>query len=215
MSGADASVKTLDRIAIEDFLIPPIMLMENAGIACAEEVMKFKPKRVVIFCGKGNNGGDGFVAARHLFNKRVNVSVVYFQDPSKLKPDALVNYRILEKLGVPLKPVYKADFRRELRAADVTLDALFGTGLSMDVEEPFRSAIEAINTFGKNVVSVDVPSGLHAQTGVMMGPCVEACVTVTFGRAKKGFRKKDGPRMAGRVVVKDISLPPQLLKGRK
>ena len=212
-------MREIDRRAVEEYGIPSLILMENAGMACAREVGKLIPAgrgRISVFAGRGNNGGDGFVAARHLSNRGFQVGVFFFQDPSEMKPDPLAHFRILEKMGLRLwdcgRGFDEVNVRRVLRRSDAVVDALFGTGLSKTIEEPFKTVIEWINASGLPVLSVDIPSGLNADTGEVMGIAVRAARTVVFGLPKKGFYLKAAKRYTGKIVVADISLPSQLLK---
>ncbi len=205
-----AQMRDLDRRATEKYGIPSLLLMENAGRAVADEVQKFKPRRVVLYCGSGNNGGDGFVAARHLAHQGIRCRVVYFQPASAMKPDARLNFNILKKLKVPLSPwkrSTKTVRQKQLRTADMLVDALFGTGLSREVGEPCASAITEINSTRKPVVSVDIPSGMHADTGKPLGVCVRATRTVTLACPKRAFSRPASRGWTGRVVVADIGLP--------
>lgn len=205
-----SQIRAIDRRAIVEYGIPSILLMENAGRAVADEVRKLKPRRVVLYCGSGNNGGDGFVAARHLALQGVRCVVVYFQAASAMKPDARLHFNILKKIKVPLllwKRSAEALRRKQLRAADALVDALFGTGLSRKVGEPYASAIAEINGARKPVVSVDIPSGMHADTGQPMGACVRATRTVTLVLPKRAFSRPSSRAWTGRVVVADLSIP--------
>ncbi|MCK5215976.1 MAG: NAD(P)H-hydrate epimerase [Candidatus Omnitrophica bacterium] len=209
-------MQQLDRMAIEKYGVPSLCLMENAGRAVAQaaasktQTKRTKGiKRVVIVCGLGNNGGDGFVAARHLVNNGIEAVVYVAGDPEKIKGDALVNYQILKKCRYPVKEIKKVDknFIEELKRAGIVIDALFGTGLSRDISGLFAEVIEAVNTFAGEVIAVDIPSGLNATTGEILGCAVEANKTVTFVLPKKGFYENDGPDYAGEVVVADIGIP--------
>jgi len=196
-------MRDLDKIAIRKFGIPSIILMENAGRGVAEEAAAFGSKRlrrVLILCGKGNNGGDGFVAARHLHNWGFQVDVRYLAGPNKLTPDARLNFNILRKMKLPLKP-----FSKELspKKYQLIVDALFGTGLSRAPEGRYAEAIRWINGSGLPVLSVDIPSGLDAKSGRPLGEVVRAGRTVALGVLKV---------RSGRTVVKDISIPRQLIR---
>ncbi len=218
-------MREIDRRAIEEYGIPSILLMENAGIAVMHEVIKILgtvlrkrravPMEIAIFTGKGNNGGDGFVAARHLFNRGHQTTVFFFQQPSEMKPDPLTNFRILEKMNVRLvngsQGLDAKKTKDVLANANVIVDAIFGTGLSKPVEDPLKTAIELINESKLPVVAVDIPSGLHADTGEVMAVCVKAKVTVTLGLPKKGFILNQAERFTGKVIVADISIPQSLL----
>lgn len=211
-------MRGIDEKAIQGYGIPSLLLMENAGRACAEEVLKLNPgaiRTVAVLSGKGNNGGDGFVAARHLHNRGIRCVVIFFQDPEEMKSDPLVNFKILEKMNVSLVDCSKdwnpKKVREILSKSDAVVDALFGTGLSKPVEDPFKSAIEWINESHLPVLAIDIPSGLNADSGEVMGVCVRATVTVTLGLAKKGFGLGQAKQFTGRLIVADISIPRELL----
>jgi len=205
----------LDRYAIHRLGIPSLVLMENAGRQISKDIVKIARNKknfsVCIVCGTGNNGGDGLVAARYLFNERLRVRVFVIGQRRDLKQDPATNYRILKNLGCSVKfiPGVTPATLRELRHARVIVDAIFGIGLSRPVGEPFKSVIEAINQCAKIVVSADVPSGLDATTGRIFGVCIKASRTVTFVAMKKGFLKHEGPRSAGQVKVVKIGIPPK------
>lgn len=211
-------IQELDRLAMEDYGIPSIVLMENAGRAVAQEVMKIlkglRDPRVCVVCGLGNNAGDGFVAARHLIDRGIKTRVFLAGKEKLLKDDAAVNDQILKKLKCPMREFQRLDRSviSRIAAADVVVDAIFGVGLNREVRGLFRAVIEAINQKAKCVVSVDVPSGLDGTTGRIYGVCVKAAATVTFSFAKKGFFYRDGPQYVGRIVVADIGIPSQVIK---
>ena len=209
-----SEMQQIDQQAIQDYGIPSIILMENAGIACADEVVRFvrqKKAQIAIFSGKGNNGGDGFVAARHLYNRDLKPVVFFFQKPSEMKPDPLTNFKILQKMKVELidcsNEIDWNQVSQTLERSKVIVDALFGTGLSKPIEDLYKTVIQLMNESKAPVVAVDIPSGLHADTGEAMGICVRAKSTVTFGFPKKAFLVKSTRRYTGRVVVADISIP--------
>lgn len=208
VSGAE--MKEIDRRAIEEFKIPSLTLMENAGRGVAEVVaatLVSKPSIVVIFCGKGNNGGDGLVSARYLAQEH-GVRIFLLCSPSELKSDALANLMRLPK-SVSVTVIAKnesVDFGK-VQKAHLLVDALFGIGLKSDLEEPYRSAVDTINQSGKPVVSIDIPSGLDADTGEVRGVAVKATVTATLGLAKKGLYQKEGPRYSGEIRIVDIGIP--------
>ncbi|MDP2653654.1 MAG: NAD(P)H-hydrate epimerase [Candidatus Omnitrophota bacterium] len=211
-----AQIQELDRLAIERYRIPSLILMENAGRAVAVETMKSlrARRRVSVVCGAGNNAGDGFVAARHLLNAGVQTEIWLIGPPDRLKPDAAVNFRILKACGFPVLPFSgnPRAFENKIRRADVIVDAIFGVGLNREITGPFRSAIEAINAARKYVVSADIPSGLDGTTGQVYGVCVKARKTVTFSSPKKGFTLGQGPAFTGRVIVADIGIPGKIKK---
>lgn len=202
-----------DRRAIEKCGVPSVVLMENAGRAVAEEVLRLikgkRRARVSIVCGAGNNGGDGLVAARHLLNRGIAVTVFLVGSPDKLKQDAAVNYKILRKSGCHVRHIRRVDkvFSAALKRSSVIVDAIFGVGLNRPVNEPFQSVIEAINAGGAKIVAADIPSGLDGDTGEILGACVKADVTVTFSFAKKGMFLGQGPKYSGKIIVADIGIP--------
>jgi NAD(P)H-hydrate epimerase len=206
-------IRALDSMAINDYGIPSLALMENAGRSVAVEVLKDirnKPRpRVCIVCGLGNNAGDGFVAARHLSNNDIKTSIYLIGQVKNLKQDAAVNCLILKKCGYPIKEIQKVDkaFRKEIHKAEVIVDAIFGVGLSREIKDPYKAVIEALNQSGRPIVSVDVPSGLDATTGNIYGTCIKAKKTVTFTLAKSGFFRNKGPECTGRIIVTDIGIP--------
>ena len=215
-------MRHIDEQAVTRYRIPSVLLMENAGLACTAKILKLrgiKINRVTVFSGKGNNGGDGFVVARHLLNARKSVTVFSFQNPSEMKSDPLLNFLILKKMKARVIDCSNrvSWFRIEkcLEMSDVVVDALFGTGLSKNIGGSYKTLIDLINRCGKRTVSVDIPSGLNADTGEIMGVCVKADLTVTFGLPKKGFLSRESQKYLGRVVVAGISLPRQLLYARR
>jgi NAD(P)H-hydrate epimerase len=212
--------RELDRRAIEEYGIPGVVLMENAGRRCAEEALKMlkQPSEATgaVVCGKGNNGGDGFVIARHLHNAGVRVTTYLtarIADCIK-GGDAATNLRIALKMGLAVQEVTTVDavaaVGGELRASGLVVDALFGTGLSGEVAEPHRSLIVQMNAAARPILAVDIPSGLDCNTGVVLGVAVRATKTVTFIAPKAGFYKGDGPTHVGELVVADIGLPKEL-----
>ncbi|HTL70785.1 MAG TPA: NAD(P)H-hydrate epimerase, partial [Candidatus Eisenbacteria bacterium] len=166
--------------------------------------------------GKGNNGGDGFVAARHLANAGVRTRVYFFGSPRELKNEPALNRRILLRMGVPVRrPPAGPKLEKELKSCDIIIDALYGTGLTREMRGVGLAAVRAINGSGRPVLSVDVPSGLGADSGRPIGgagACVRADATVTFGLPKRGFRAPGAGAYTGRVIVKRISLPRALLR---
>ena len=213
-----AQSQKLDKLAIVGLGIPSVVLMENAGRLAAEACTKIlrnsKGRRVCVFCGQGNNGGDGFVVARHLLNEGFKVKVFLIGSAKKLKRDSFLNYNILKKLKCPLESIKGANPKvlKEIKNSDLVVDAIFGIGLNREIGEPYKSIVEAINKSKKKVVAVDVPSGLDATTGKTFGVCIKATQTVTFAVMKKGFLKNQGPRFCGKVIVVDIGIPEALWK---
>ena len=214
-------MRELDRKAIKEYKIPGIILMENAGRNVAEEILRMianpAKTKIAILCGKGNNGGDGFVIARHLHNHSISVNVFLIAKISDILKDgdAVTNLQILLNMKIPIKESYDIaginNILKELYDYDILIDALFGTGLSGDVREPFKTFINGVNNLNKPIVSVDIPSGLDCNTGKVLGTAIKATKTVTFAASKKGFYLGDGPSHTGKVIVTDISIPRELL----
>lgn len=214
-------IREIDRRAIEEYKIPGIILMENAGRNVVEEILKILPgtdkTRVAIFCGKGNNGGDGFVIARHLYNKGVDVSVYLTTEVSRVLADgdASTNLQILLNMNLEVKELQRENIRevgKALSNYNVIVDAIFGTGLSGEVSEPVSTLIAKINEADIPVVSVDIPSGLSCDDGVVLGIAVKATKTVTFVAAKTGFFQEQGKEYTGELIVSDISVPKELIE---
>jgi NAD(P)H-hydrate epimerase len=207
--------RLIDRRAQDEFGVPGIVLMENAGRGSVETLLQItQPRRVLVCCGKGNNGGDGFVIARHLDNRRVPVSVILFGRGDELTGDAAVNYEIVKRSGIPLTVGMPPDIdalRRELADADWVVDALFGTGLSGAIHSPLDAVVAAINESGRKVLAVDIPSGLDCDTGQPLGPTVRATHTVTFVAMKKGFTEAVSKDWTGAITVVDIGAPRVLI----
>jgi NAD(P)H-hydrate epimerase len=204
----------LDRQTMTEAHIPGLTLMEHAGagvVGQMEELFgSLTGRTVTVLCGKGNNGGDGFVVARLLKQKRARIQVVLLAKPADLTGDAKAMYRRLVKLtgtAVVQASPSKERIQGLLRASDVIVDALLGTGLSSPVTGPYLAAIEAINDAGVPVASVDLPSGIDADTGAILGAAVRASLTVTFGLPKLGLYLGSGMDHAGAVRVVDIGIP--------
>lgn len=216
---AAARMREIDRLAREKFGIPELILMEHAGKAAAEAARRFYRKgpgvRVVVLCGGGANGGDGFVAARHLDNWGVPVRVVLLAIRAKIQGASRINFEILRKMGVPVNDAASLSGWERLAVRlkpAVVVDAMLGTGVSGAVREPVASAIRWTNRQRCPVVAVDVPSGLSSDTGEPCGEAVKATATVTFGLPKRGLLRGRGRELSGKVSIADISLPKELTR---
>lgn len=212
-------VRSVDRWAIEQIGVPGVVLMENAGRSCAVlATEKFKdatPPKVCIFCGTGNNGGDGYVIARHLLNRGVDVAVFLCGAKEKVRGDARINLDILEHLGCSVAQIDigRADIgavvAQAAHGAGLIVDAIFGTGLQGSVRDDYRGLIEAINALGIDVLAVDIPSGLDCDTGEPLGAAIRAAYTVTFVAVKRGFlAAADATRYTGELYVASIGVEP-------
>lgn len=210
-------VRDVDRRAIEEYGMPGVVLMENAGRGAADLLWSQRPQGPLVVCaGAGNNGGDGFVIARHLENRGAKVTVLLFSAPGKLHGDAATNYRILTAAKTPLR-IHGTDFDDAqldtlLQEAEWIVDALLGTGMQGAVREPFAGIIAAINRAGRKVLAVDLPSGLDCDTGRPLGECVRATRTATFVAPKLGFANPESRRWTGPVDVIDIGVPRMMLE---
>lgn len=209
-------MEEIDRRAQDEFGISTLIFMENAGRGVYEEIKDMLPKgkKVIIVCGKGNNGSDSFVAARNLMNNNIDFEIFLIGNPEELKGNAKTNCNILMKMGALVRMLSFESmefFIRELGYASLIVDAIFGTGLSREVGDPYGTVIEKTNESGKPVLSVDVPSGLDATSGKILGKCIKATKTITFTLPKTGFIKEYGPEYTGEVIIKDISIPASLL----
>src|SRR5262245_30884918 len=210
-------VRDVDRRAIAEYGLPGIVLMENAGRGAAELLSRLGGMgRVVVCAGKGNNGGDGFVIARHLDLHGITVTVLLFCQSSELTGDAAINFRVIQAAGldlvVPASPLDPKELDRRLAAADWIVDALLGTGTQGVIREPYLTAIAAINKAGRKVLSVDLPSGMDCDTGQPLGACVRAAHTATFVARKIGFDQPSAEKLTGEVHVIDIGVPRRLLE---
>ena len=211
---------------MEEFGIPGIILMENAGAEAARiihglalaEPGLYGSGSVRILCGPGNNGGDGFVVARHLSNKGLDVSIWVLGGSYAEGSDAGINLEIVKRMRLPLvtrggkAPINREELK-EVARSGILVDALFGTGLSRPLRSPFLECVEAINSSGRPVIALDIPSGLDGDSGQVLGNAVQATDTITFAATKTGFLQEQGPHRCGRVHVVDIGIPRKLWSG--
>ncbi len=225
-------VREVDRRAIEDWGMSGLVLMENAGCGATELILKHfaaaserqQAFTATICCGAGNNGGDGFVIARHLQIAGWEPKILLFAPPEKLQGDAEANHRIAQQAGIPINVFHREMFdqandgesqiERLMQGADCVVDALLGTGASGDPRSPYDAAIRGINDAresGSWVVAVDLPSGLDCQTGQAGKPTVHADATATFVAAKPGLASADAKQFVGELSVVSIGVPPKLI----
>lgn len=215
-SVSSEQMRQLDAAAIANYSIPSLLLMENAGSSVSQVIRReYDCCRVVVVVGKGNNGGDGLVVARHLQNSGYPVQVVLLEDPENLKTDPRVNYTICRQMKIPIVNLSQAVKDDELfpgfRDAELIVDAIFGVGLHSPVRGVFELAIQLVNGCQKPVVSIDIPSGLDADTGIVHGEAVRATWTITLALPKHGLYKREGPSHAGKIEVADIGIPRELI----
>ena len=210
-------MRRIDERAIKDYLIPGVILMENAGLCLVEAINRenYGP-RLTVIAGRGNNGGDGFVVARHFYRKK-HVHVWTAVRDEDYRGDALINLKILRKLGAPItclqEPGALDSLQAELKNTDLVVDALFGTGLSRPLGDRDQSIVQAINQSPAPVLAVDIPSGICADSGQVLGAAVKADKTVTFALPKLGHYLHPGAAHRGELEVVDIGIPPMLLSG--
>ena len=195
-------MRSLDAAATE-LGIDSSVLMENAAIAMTDEILKEKPESVLIFTGKGQNAGDGFACARHLYNKGINTEIIMLAPPESLSGSALKNYEIDMAVGIKTAPFStSANY-----TADVIVDCILGSGFKGELSGDYKDAVCKINSSGAYVIAADIPSGISADNGKISGICVKANKTVTFGFAKLGLYSPLSIDFVGEVAVKDISIP--------
>jgi len=201
-------VRSLDRLAIEEFGVPGIVLMENAGRGCAELLMQINPQRlpVTILTGPGNNGGDGYVMARHLDYAGWPVTVWPISPSENLPADAAINRQIAQHCGWISTPT--DSFPRP----GWVVDALFGTGLTRPLSDEAADWVERMNRSGCPILAIDLPSGLDADTGEPLGVAVQATHTASFVAWKKGFLNPHAATWTGTVHVINIGAPRQLIE---
>lgn len=207
----------IDREAITRYGIPGLILMENAGLQAVNLLRKLRPDSgsgsIVILCGKGNNGGDGFVIARHLKRLGYCAETWAVAPVSDYQGDAAVNYQVLLNTGCEVKAMAEKDplaCLKDLNSSDLIVDALLGTGIGRKVSGLYEELIEAINSSSAPVVSIDIPSGISADSGEVMGTAVRADYTVTFALPKRGLLRFPGAGCTGRLFVADIGIPEAL-----
>lgn len=208
-------VRSIDRFAIETMNVPGVILMENAGRNAADLIQQavqgFEKTRVAVVAGPGNNGGDGFVIARHAAMRGATVTVFLVVPADKLTGDAKINFDILKNAGFDLRELTEEEIptlAETLQGYDTVVDALGGTGITGALHGPVAKAVNAINALGRGagVVSVDIPTGLDCDTGRVDGPAVRATLTITFFARKVGFDSVHAMDYTGSVKVADIGI---------
>lgn len=210
-----AEMQKMDRATIEEVGIPGVVLMENAARGATRIFLDhFKPagqSRVLVLCGRGNNGGDGYVMARYLHGAGLKITTVVLSELSKISGDAQTNLEILLRMGLEILevpgPEEWAGRVALWEGYDFIIDGILGTGLNSPVKDFFKRVIEEVNQLGKPVMAVDIPSGLNADTGQVMGAAIKADLTVTFGFPKQGQLVFPGADLVGRLTRVDIGIP--------
>ncbi len=212
-----AEMRELDATAVERYGIKEELLMENAGLAACtllRQALGIQGKRFAVLCGMGNNGGDGFVVGRRLLSEGASVKLLALGDPQKYRGAARLNMEIVSRLPIEVRRIDSGEqVAAELDEVDAVVDAIFGTGLTREVEGTYREVIERVNASNRMVLSLDIPSGISGDTGQIMGAAVKADFTVTFGLPKIGNLLYPGYEHCGRLYVTHISFPPPLYDG--
>jgi NAD(P)H-hydrate epimerase len=210
-----AQVREIDRRAVAEYGMSLLVLMENAGRGAAETLLSLGVHGpVVICCGKGNNGGDGLVIARHLQNARIDVKVLLFAEADDLSPDAAANWKIAQRAGIASEvwpEPEEARLSAELGRAEWNVDALVGTGLQGPLRSPLERVIAVLNASPAPIFAVDIPSGLDGDTGEPLGVAIRARHTATFVAPKKGFANPSAAAWVGKLHVVDIGVPLALI----
>ncbi|RST73054.1 NAD(P)H-hydrate epimerase [Siminovitchia acidinfaciens] len=212
-------MQLMDQYTMDVIGLPGVVLMENAGTKIAEEVIASSPcenPRIIVLAGAGNNGGDGFVIARKLYDSGYDCVVCFIADPNKMKGDAKVHFDVYNKRGLPIWYFHNNSSRKLhnlLSEADIIVDAMLGTGVNGPLREPVSEIISFVNRLkSKIIMSVDIPSGLNSDTGKAVGMAVKASKTVSFVYPKKGFFLLDGPKYIGEWKAVDISVPTSIVE---
>lgn len=205
-------IKELDKRAQEEFGINSEILMENASLSVVSYILKnfpeLKDKNFLIFCGTGNNGGDGFAIGRKIHSLQGNVKFILLGDEKKLTQDTSLNYERVKKIGIEVLNNPRIEIiKKELEISEIIIDAIFGTGLKREIEGYIKEVISLINSSKKFVISVDIPSGINGDNGIEMGVSVNANAVITFGLPKIGNLIEDGAEKTKHLFLSYISYP--------
>lgn len=210
-------MKQIDSLATKKFGIPSLILMENAGRSVAEEaqkMLKCNSDFIAIFCGYGNNGGDGFVAARHLVNKGYKVKVFLIGPKKERSPDTKLNFEIIKKMKVVIEKIINEKYIlaafKNFKRPQLVIDAIFGIGIKGKLNNFYCQLFNKINNLNSLILAIDIPSGLDADRGIALPVAIKADKTVTMGSPKKGFLSSSAKEYLGKVIIADISLPKQI-----
>lgn len=199
-------MRNADAMASEKYGIPGIVLMENAARAVYDYIKEKNYSSIVVVCGGGNNGGDGFALARLLITNGCRARVFCFADRTRIKGDAAVNLSILNKMDIKVETSLE-ELANAVSQCQAVVDAIFGTGFRGEIQGAYKEAIEIINNSGRHVISIDIPSGIYCDTGNASGTYIKADCTITFCCKKPGLLLKTGRQASGAVLVRGISMP--------
>lgn len=211
-------MRKLDNLYIKEFGIPQSVLMENASLGAFEilrENTLHLSKNIVVLCGIGNNGGDGLALARKIFSFNENISIFFTGDPKKLKEAALINFKVADDIGIPWKVADEKsieEIKNRIMGSKLIIDAVFGTGLNREVGGISGELIDTLNLSSAKVVSLDIPSGLNGNSGCVMGRCVSADYTISFGTLKYGHLIGKGRKFCGKLYNCNLSIPSDFTK---
>lgn len=216
----NAEMKKIDQIAIKDYEIQSAILMENAGAFVAADILESETiHNVTVACGTGNNGGDGFVVARHLHNKGIHIKVFVIGNMKAITGDALTNLNILRKMEIPIENIKELNnvmrLEKAVKASDLTVDAVFGTGFNRPLELLHTNVCDIINDNSTSILSIDMPSGVNGDTGAADKHAINAHKTVTFTIPKCGNVLFPGCANNGTLVVRDIGIPTRIVEDMK
>ncbi|WP_321328097.1 NAD(P)H-hydrate dehydratase [uncultured Ilyobacter sp.] len=214
-------MRSLDNLYIDKFGIPQEVLMENASLGAFEIMRKKKlhlAEKILLFCGSGNNGGDGIALARKIFSFNDSIKVYFLKDPNKFKDASLTNFKVADNLGIQWETLTDDCMdrvKKEISETDVIVDAIFGTGLDRDITGTPGEIIDTINLSKAKIISLDIPSGLNGNNGCVMGRCIEAYYTISFGTLKYGHLIGKGRKYCGKLFNCNISFPTSFTKDLK
>lgn len=204
-------MNSIDDFCIKAIGIPGIVLMENAALKVLENIDLNRYNDFTIVSGVGNNGGDGLAVGRHLSVKGKKVDIFIVGDIKKGSKDFATNYSILRNMNLYIRHISRREdlksLQKSIESSQLTIDSIFGTGLSRKVEGLFQRSISIINKNSNSILSIDIPSGLNSDTGEVLNSCINADRTVTFQLLKKGLVENDGKKYAGEIVVEPIGMP--------
>ncbi|WP_040213310.1 bifunctional ADP-dependent NAD(P)H-hydrate dehydratase/NAD(P)H-hydrate epimerase [Clostridium polynesiense] len=213
--GRSEVLRKIDKYCIENLNIPGIVLMENAALKVMKHLNIEENNKFSVVCGSGNNGGDGFAVARHLKALDKSVEVFLIGNSSRLSKDCRINYDILRNMGLKIKEISNVEdfteLKDSLQQSDIVVDAVFGTGLTRELEEPYLSVISIMNENSRYILSVDIPSGMESDSGEIKGNAIKADKTVTFELYKKGFINYKSHKHTGNIAVEDIGIPGKVI----
>lgn len=213
----NSEMKSIEKEAIENYGISEVILMENAGKSVSDHIVfGNKIKTATIVCGTGNNGGDGFVCARHLHNNNIDVRIFIVGNVKDINGSSLDNLNILRKMEIQIENIKELNnisrLEKSVKISDATIDCVFGTGFHGELNEPYISSFDAINKFANHVISVDIPSGIIGNTGYVAKGAIVADETVSFCVPKLGNILFPGSDNNGKIIVRDIGIPKKIIE---